>query len=219
MVENNNVPVQGEVELGTDIENTESTVNVTDNGNSKRSLIDQVIDVISDVVSKLVNPNQAGKVKSLVRDVLVTVFALCAADEYALGVRVDGELYRYSDYSAPVGVAKLLVAKRVVVRDVSTAKDYLARDKFKAVGKVLTPSDFAVAIKQIQAALRVNSNSSPLSRPEEALLSEAAQYAVTGGKVADRSQTCIYFVSIISDDEARVAVKEWAKTVALSLFN
>lgn len=220
MQNDSNLSIESEASAA-DNQNADVTVNAnTDKGNgSKRSLIDQVIDIIADVISRLVNPNQQGKIKSLVRDVLVTVYALCAADEYALGVRVDGELYRYGDYTAPAGVAKLLVAKRVVVRDVATAKDYLNRDKFRAVGKVLTPADFSLSVRQIQAALRINSNATPLSRPEEALLSEATQYAVNGGKVVDRTQKQIYFLSLISDDEARVDIKEWAKTVALNMFD
>lgn len=216
-MENNKLSNQNEVNVVTDSQNT--TEVKVDSESTRKSLMDQVIDIISDTVSRLVNPNQQGKVKSLVRDVLVTVYTMCAADEYALGVRVDGELYRYSDYTAPEGVAKLLVAKRVVVRDVPSAKDYLSRDKFKVSGKVLTPADFAMSIRQILSALRLNSNCQALSRPEEALLSEAAQYAVTGGKVADRSQKTVYFISLITDDEARVSVKEWSKTVALTLFN
>lgn len=216
-MENTNLSNQNEVIATTENQNSAETK--VESESTKKSLMDQIIDVISDTVSRLVNPNQQGKVKSLVRDVLVTVYTMCAADEYALGVRVDGELYRYNDYTAPEGVAKLLIAKRVVVRDVPSAKDYLSRDKFKVSGKVLTPADFAMATRQILSALRLNSNCTPLSRPEEALLSEAAQYAVTGGKVADRSQKTIYFISLVSDDEARVSIKEWAKSVALTLFN
>lgn len=216
-MENSKLSNQNEVTTLT--ENQNEVEAKVESESTNKSFMDQVVDVISDTVSRLVNPNQQGKVKSLVRDVLVTVYTMCAADEYALGVRVDGELYRYNDYTAPEGIGKLLIAKRVVVRDVPSAKDYLSRGKFKVSGKVLTPADFAMAIRQILSALRLNSNCTPLSRPEEALLSEAAQYVVTGGKVADRSQKTIYFISLISDDEARVPIKEWAKSIALTLFN
>jgi hypothetical protein len=185
----------------------------------KRGLIDSIIQTMADTVASLVSPNQQGKTRELVRNVLTTVYAMCAEDEYAIGIVVDGELYRYSDYCSTSGLKELLIAKRVVVTDVPSARDFLVRDKYRASGKVLTPATFAQAVKQIQKGLRSTGNIDVLSRPDLALLSEAAKSAVNGGKVAERTQHAVYFLSLVCDDEARVDVKEWARTKALTLFD
>lgn len=184
-----------------------------------KGTLDQVVDYIAKAVASLVSSKTQNDAKACVRDVLNTIFTMCSVEEYDLGLRVDGELFRYSDYEAPARIADLLVAKKVVVRDVATAKDFLDRKKYIVSGKALSPADFKLKCKKVCGMLRVNPTFQTISRPEIALMSEAAQYASNGGKVADRTQKQLYFLTLKSDDEASIALGEWAKSIAVELFS
>lgn len=185
----------------------------------KRGIIDEVIDTIAKGTALAANPNRVADVTRNMKAVLTTLFALNALDEFQLGPVVDGQRYRYDDYAAPEDLANLVIAKRVVAADNSSAVDFLKKDMYKADGRILAPADFSLAIREIRKALRSNVESKPITRTDLALLSEATQYAVNGGKVVDRTQKTIYFLTYKFDEEARVPIREWAKTFAAKLFN
>jgi len=183
------------------------------------SLYDQAIDTMCEEIGQLVHYKKADETKENVRNVLATVCAMSSQDEFAVGIRVKGEMWRFSDYTAPDGIGKLLAPKRVVVSDVSSARDFLDRGKFKAKGRVLNPSDFESAIRFVQKQLRVNSELKPLSRSDLTLLEAATKVAVRGGKVVNRTQDQILFLTTWFDDEARVNIRDWAKDKAAKLFS
>lgn len=185
----------------------------------KRGLIDEVVDTIAKGTALMANPNKVADVTRNMKSVLTTLFALNTLDEYQLGPIVDGQRYRYDDYQAPEDLANLVIAKRVVAADNASAVDFLKKEMYKAEGRMLSPADFALAIREVRKALRSNVESKPISRPDLALLSEATIYAVNGGKVVDRTQKTIYFLTYKFDEEARVPIREWAKTFAVKLFN
>jgi hypothetical protein len=193
--------------------------NSTKPEDKKRGLIDEVVDTIAKGTAQAANPNKVADVTRNMKSVLTTLFALNTLDEYQLGPIVDGQRYRYDDYQAPEDLANLVIAKRVVAADNASSVDFLKKDMYKAEGSVLSPADFALAIREIRKALRSNVESKPISRPDLALLSEATIYAVNGGKVVDRTQKTIYFLTYKFDEEARVPIREWAKTFAVKLFN
>jgi hypothetical protein len=187
--------------------------------NIANTIIDVIINAIAKAITNLVKTSDAKDAEKKVKTILCTVFALNVLDEYATGVRIGGELYRYSDYELPAGLAKLIVPMKVVVIDNLTAKDFLTHNAYiSQLYKPLTPAELKMAIKKVCGYLRTNPEFQPLSRPSVGLLSEAAKYAVNGRKVVDAKQSCVYFLNIKCDDEARVNITEWCQNVVLTLF-
>lgn len=182
------------------------------------SLLDSVINQMVDEIKDLVHHKKQDAVGERVRNVLATVCAMSRESEYSVGIRINGELWRFNEFQAPEGIVKLVAPKRVVVSDVGSARDFLDRGMFKAKGRLLNPSQFGEAIRFIQSNLHVNPNQVPVSRSDIMLLQDAAKYAVKGGKVADRTQDTIIFLTIWCDDEARITLRDWARDKAAKLF-
>lgn len=192
-----------------------------DNSSVKKveSLIDLVISWIASTVAQLVRATDAKEVTQSVKRILVTIMHINAADEYVDDVRVGGDRYLISEYVGTKGLADLLVGRACVLRECSSPRDFLDRKKFKPSGQPLTPSQFNLEVKKVCGKLRANPAVNPLSRPSRQLLSEAASFAVNGKKVADRNQRAILFLTTTFDDDTVVDLQEWARTIALSLFN
>lgn len=189
------------------------------NNNKGYNTIDFVIATTAKAVKDLVRTSDAKDAELKVQDILATIFMLNSLDEYAIGARIKGDLYRYSDYECPAGLRGLIVPAKVVVVDNSTARNFLDSRSFKSESfDFLTPAEFKLAVKKVCSYLRINPEFQAISRPSVGLLSEATKYAVNGRKVGDAKQTCINFLTIKCDDEAKVNISEWCQTIVTTLF-
>jgi hypothetical protein len=188
-----------------------------ENSASTKSM-SKVINIIADAVGDLVRANDRKEAVSKTQDILSTLMQINSLGEYELGLRVGGELYRFSEYQVPTKLAALVVAAKVVVSDVNTAVDFLDRKKYAVDGVILNPSQFYASCKKLCVLLRVNPEFQALSRPSVELLSEATKYAVNGGKVCDLKQNRIYFLKQRFDSEQVVKIDEWAVMRAMELF-
>lgn len=214
--------------ISAEVENT-NTNNVPEDASSKKSNDAKFKSVAFLIVSTVVETMAAaartadqGEVRAAMRKVLTTLFALSALDEYALGLRIDQDLWRYNDYIVPASLASLLAPRKVVVRDVASAFDLLARDKFMTGlnrNDVLRPSDFGVEWRKVCSKLRINVQGAELSRPSVELLADATKYAINGRKVPDRNAAKVVFLKQSFDDEACIDIVEWAKNFALKLMS
>lgn len=216
-----NLPKGAEIE-GVTVEDT-SEVAVSNNQNNSKGatpIIIRIMNVIIETVGSMVRSGDQKAVKAAMREILTTVFAMCSLGEYELGLRVDGTLYRYDDYQVPAALRDLLVARKVVVRDVLTAKDFLDRSVYGRgldTNLLLSPARFAVAWKKVCVGLRINPEAAVLSRKSVALLADVTKYAVTSGKVPEGDIPTVYFLTQKFDDEANYDLEEWARSFAIKL--
>lgn len=192
------------------------------NGGVKKSIIVDLIQLISMYVGAMVRTGDAKSVSNSMSKILTTVFAMCALDEHEIGLRVRGELYRFEEYRAPAALGSLLIARKVVLRDVITAIDFLNRSEYAKglkTSDLLTPSEFAIELKKVAVRLRKNFDDQPLSRPTVALMADASQYAVNGRKFPDSVRKGIYFLNQRFDQEAMTSIDTWASNFALTLID
>jgi hypothetical protein len=178
-----------------------------------------IINLMATEVSRLAKSNDKEAVRKMTEEVLATVFTMCAADEYAVGIFVGDRLYRYDDYAAPTAIGNLLVAKRVSVSDSPSSVDFLDRSKYNTGIKALEPGSFASNIKTICSKLRTNPNIQQLSRPSYAAITEAVPNAVVGDGVSSLKQVVLYYLKTKFDDCYDIAVAQWCKANAVSLFS
>lgn len=194
---------------------------VEDSGASSKqttNVITAITNKMSSEVAKLVRTSDAKQTKEMVSDMLRTVFNVNSLDEYAVGVRVNGELYRFDEYQIPTGMLRLVTASKVVVRDTASANDFLERKKFYQPGKMLTPGEMITTSRVIFSRLRIQPNLTTLSRPSLELLQDAAAYAVVGTRTADAKYEKLYFLTLTVDSEQNIPINEWTKRVSLKLF-
>jgi hypothetical protein len=188
------------------------------NGASSK-LIDKIIAEMAKTFSSMVKSSDQKVVEKRIKDVLVTLFALSAQSEYSLGLRINGDAYRYSDYRIPTGLQDLVAPKRVVLTDVPTAIDFLKREMYLPSGNPLTPTEFQVAWAEVRSRLRLRDGGGDFSRSEVGTLQDLAKYAVNGGKVSDRHAKKLLFLNTKFDDEQAVGVQDWAKTFVIDFVN
>jgi hypothetical protein len=186
---------------------------------NKKTPLDEVIDTMAATVGDLTRTSARDQVVTAVKSVLVTIAAMNSADEFEVGIRVSGVLYRFSEYEATSEVGNLVVAPRVVLSDTMSAINFFNKDGFQVTGRVLTPSEFAVAIRKICSNLRTNPNFTSISRPAVEILAESNRFAVNSNQVEDRNQSHITFLKTKFDGEKTVKVKEWARCKATKLFS
>lgn len=200
--------------------NNDSTEECGSNNNNTttRKTIDNVIDWTANAVSAMVRSGDAKETRILVANVLRTVFLFNSLGEYEIGVRIKGELYRFNDYQVPTGVSTLITAPKVSVNDVSTAVNFCDNKQFAASGIILTPGELIRDCKKVAMNLRTNPNFQAVSRPPFETLSNAAKYAVAGGKTEDTTCTKLYFLKVKCDEEQDLPLKEWAVRIAPKLF-
>lgn len=190
------------------------------NTSTKSRLIDDIIVTTAGSVAALGRATDSKKIADDVKSILRTVAEINTTSEYDIGLRVNGELYRYDEYQMTTRLSDLVVAARVEVHETVTSYDFSDKNAWKAtVGRVLTPSELIVAIKATSAKLRKNPNLNSCNRNNVLLLSEAAKYAVNGRKVPSRQQKSLYFLTIKCDDEACDKITEWCQTTAMTLFD
>lgn len=181
----------------------------------------RVVNIISDTVASLGKSADRSKISSNMKNILATGFAMCAQDEYSLGLRVNGQLYRYNEYLTTTKLAGLVVASRVVAFDANNATNFLKAKAYivpSTVGKVLDPIQYGKELKQVMICLRTNSELKAISRPSVALLSEAAKYSVVGGRVDSATQDLIYFLNTVFVDTQADKLSQWATKFGLELF-
>lgn len=203
-----------------DVEDTVSpTANDAENKtSSKKTYADEIIDKIAAAVKEGARNSDKGLVESLVKKLIGTIFSMNTLDEYATGIRVEGQLYRFEEYSCIPELASLVIAKKVVASDVMSAYDLCNHQKYDTKYGVCTPGEFLHAQKVLMNKLRLNSEMSTLSRPSTELLGSAVQFAVNGKQVSDKSNKTIYFLKHKFDDEARVSIDEWCRHYATKLL-
>lgn len=213
--------------IGVDQQSTDQTEpsqvegTVEDSGASVKQTANSITAItnkMSSEVAKLVRTSDSKQTKDMVSDMLRTVFNINSLDEYAVGVRVNGELYRFDEYQIPTGMMRLITASKVVVRDNASAYDFLDRKKYYQQGKMLTPGEMITTSRVIFSRLRIQPNLSTLSRPSLELLQDAAAYAVVGTRTADAKYDKLYFLTLTVDAEQNIPINEWIKRVSLKLF-
>lgn len=186
-----------------------------------KTVADKIINMIVETLIGFVRDRDALTTRNSMRGLLATIMAINEADEFETALHIDGERYFFEEYLMPGCMADLVVAKKVVVRDVGSAVDFLDRARYNTTYKPLTPSDFARALKQLGCNLRVNSwlDVKKVDRASHALLVAAASLAVTDKKVESRSQSAIYFLNATFDKNADTSIDEWCKRFAVTIAN
>jgi hypothetical protein len=206
------------VNADTNVNGDDVTSQKSPNG-SKSSMADDIVRDIANAVSQLGRSADRNNVKRDVTAILNLVFAVNSLGEYETGVRVGGDLYRIDEYEAPAAVAKLVVGRRVLLRDVVSGKDFLDRDRFMVTTKKLpTPGEFKAAVKRVSMALRTNPTLQSLSRPDFKLLADEAAFAVNRGRVSANDLDHIIYLKGSFDEEQRYLLSDWILTSANSLF-
>jgi len=202
-------------------ENLEVTKNPEDEVKTKKNLttVEKIAWIIASEVAKFAHPNSYKDVRDALNQILLTLLSINSLGEYEQGVRAkDGVYYRFNEYLIPSSFQSFVTGAKVVVADVGTAVDFLDRSKYPNKVDVLSPGQMASKFKWLGSMLRKPVTLVSLSRPGEMLLAEAAPFAVRGGRVADRAQKSIVYLTTKFDDEQTVAIEEWARFKALTLF-
>jgi len=203
-----------------DTPNQNEEVSVSNSKNSTKTILSGVIDKVAVSVSSLIRSGRADEVKKDVVNVLNTIAAMNAVEEHDVGIRVGGVLFRFGEYQAPASLADLVVASKVVLSDVISAVNFYDREKFKITAvTVLSPAEFAKAIRKICAALRTNPTFVQINKPSIALLADSNKYSVTSRKVEDSHQKYITFLKGQYDGEKLIPIDEWAIELSLRLFS
>jgi hypothetical protein len=176
-----------------------------------------VVETITKSVVELARVSDVAAVTDASRRVFTTLMTMSSCDEFALGLKVDGELYRFSEFMVPNSLVDFVSPERVVARDVSSAKDLLKRSKFTAGLKesnLVNPSDFALCWKTLSSKIRVPFQMVQVRRDPVMLLADAVKYAVVGTYVQDRNISRILFLKDTYEDEGHVSIADWAKSFA-----
>jgi hypothetical protein len=184
------------------------------------TFIDRLIHTIAIACMSLVRYSDRKDTYKYVRSILATIFVMCSLDEYAVGPMVKQTLYRYDDYTVLPALSRLLVAKKVIVKDVPSSKTFLSSEKYAPKDtEALTPGEMLLAQKRVCTAMRSNPSFAPLSRSPIVLIGEAAGLVISNKNVVDKDQDSIYFLKVSCDDEARIPAEEWCNQISTKLFN
>lgn len=189
-----------------------------DNG-SNSTYMDSVINNICAEAANLVKDSDRKALRDNLKGILNTIMVMNCADEYAIGIRVKGDLYRFTDYQGLSTINDLVIAAKVVVEAVPTAIDLLKREAYKVSGDALTPSEFALATRVVCRLMRINPVLSSISRPSEAVLADVTKYVVNSRKVRSASNSKLYFLKSSFDNEAVIPVPQWTKNFVSRLFS
>lgn len=186
---------------------------------TKKTNMDKIVEAIAyAVASTSRNERDERQVRELMTGVLNTLMSINALDEYAIGLKVDGTLYRFNEYEVTEGLSRLVNGAKIVLRDVPSARDFADRSAYIVSGGILTPSEVKSNLVKLGRILRVNLSFVAVSRQFVELLTEAVQYACVGGTVAELRQPKIVFLSQKFDSEQDVKVTEWARMFGSNLF-
>jgi uncharacterized coiled-coil protein SlyX len=160
-------------------------------------------------------------VSQVLGQILRTLFSINGLGEYELGIKAqDGVFYRFDEYQIPETFQAFVLGGKVVVSDVGTAVDFLARKEYQGLtANYLTPAEMMTSFKWLGSKLRVPISFKALSRPQVSLLAEVASFAVRSKKVADRNQASIVFLTNKFDEEQTTSIEEWAHIKAINLFS
>lgn len=202
-------------------ESLEVTKNSDGEGKAKRELtaIERVARIIASDVAKFAAKGSDTEVRNTLNQILLILFSINSLGEYEQGVRAkDGVFYRFEEYVIPSTFQTFITGARVVVSDVGTAVDFLDRARYRSEVEILSPGEMASKFKMLGSKLRKPVNLVSLSRPRVMLLAEATPFAVRGGRVTDRAQKSIIYLTTKFDEEQNVSLEEWAHFKALELF-
>lgn len=197
----------------------EESVSNNQKAENKTAKVLSVYETMAKHVSELARTSDKKTVQDDVAKILNTIAAMNATEEDAIGIRVGDTLYRFSEYEGTQGLGELLVAGRVVLSDVVSARNKAKNDMFKFDSqRLLDPSQFTKAVRKVCSALRINASLSPFSKPNTSLLADSNKYAVYSGKVEDRQQPRIVFIQGEYDAEKAIRIDEWMIKRAMTLF-
>lgn len=222
MAENINV-VNHETQMSDEVsssENQNTRFAKDENTTDQRTPMDRIIETMSKAVATLARSSKTVTVEAACKSVLVTIAAMNNVDEYAVGLRVAGYMYRFNEYEAPAGVRELVNSSRVVLTDTMSAKNFYKRDAFKTtIGKVLSPGDFIASVRLICSNIRSNPTLSPVDKAKVELIADSNKYAVNSGRVEDRAQPRITYLTTAFDSDKDVPINDWIQTRAMTLFS
>jgi len=181
--------------------------------------IERVAWIIASEIAKLAHPKAEKEVRETLNQILLVLFSINKLGEYEQGVRAkDGVFYRFEEYIIPSTFQAFVTGAKVVVADVGTAVDFLDRSKYNHQVEILSPGEMAAKFKWLGSKIRKPVTLVSLSRPKVMLLAEATPFAVRGGRVTDRAQKSIVYLTTKFDSEQNVDIEEWARFKALELF-
>jgi hypothetical protein len=183
--------------------------------NAKTSGGNALNQALSEAIGHLAfRSNDVASLTQDVRTILRTISAMNQAKETSIGITVDGQLYRFTDYKLPSFFSNLVGPAKVVASDVVTAIDFLDRKRYADPGDILDPAEMQIKLKEVFKKLRINPACDPVSRDSLWLISEATKYAVTNGKVVDSKQSKFVYLNTKFDNEAEYSVRQWANHYA-----
>jgi uncharacterized coiled-coil protein SlyX len=216
-----NQNVEQTEEITTNNQNGETVAADSAKPNRTASILDTIISIICSDVSKLAHPRDSKAVSQVLGQILRTLFSINGLGEYELGIKAqDGVFYRFDEYQIPETFQAFVLGGKVVVSDVGTAVDFLARKEYQGLtANYLTPAEMMTSFKWLGSKLRVPISFKALSRPQVSLLAEVASFAVRSKKVADRNQASIVFLTNKFDEEQTTSIEEWAHIKAINLFS
>lgn len=199
----------------------EGFTNMSDDSNTekKETAMDKVIKQIARQVAAPARHSDIATVEALTVKVLATIMAINCTDEFAVGIKVDGELYRFNEYLAPANLRQLVVPRRIVVMDSPSAVDFLDRKAYRVSTAPLTPADFSKAIRVIKAKIRATGTDSELSKLPVELLAAASNSTLLKGRVKSRTQNRLICLTVVIDQDHDVDVKTWASMFGATLFD
>lgn len=141
-------------------ENMASTFNSV-SGKARRNvtffdiLAKHMADCMLEVTATKVDPQTF---RADVLNVVRTLVALGASDEYSLGIRVGGQLFRFGEYAVMTEFTPYVAPKKVIVlgeNEEGYCSDLVNRRAYQMNGgSVLSPDNFLMAEKRINKAYR-----------------------------------------------------------------
>lgn len=217
LVDTQSTTSEGDTTLNTNPATVDADANAANNLNKAKTTSKEnaVNKALSEAIGQLAfRSNDVNDLTREVRSILRTISAMNQAKETAIGIVVDGQLYRFSDYELPALFRDLVGPAKVVALDVVSAKDFLDRSRYADPGRTLDPAAMKITLKEVFRKLRINPPLEKVSRDSLWLISEATKYAVTNGKVVDSKQSKFVYLTMKFDDEAEYSVSQWAQHYA-----
>lgn len=220
----NTIVVGHETQMSDEVASTEKQdarfVTKGENTTDQRTPMDRIIETMSKAVATLARSSKTTTVEAACKSVLVTIAAMNNVDEFTVGLQVSGFMYRFNEYEAPAGVRELVNASRVVLTDTMSAKNFYKREAFKTtIARALTPGEFIASVRLICSNIRTNPTLSPVDKARVELIADSNKYAVNSGRVEDRAQPRITYLTTAFDSDKAVPINDWIQTRAMTLFS
>lgn len=202
------------------LETEEIQLEATSEDESRMTVVDNLATSLSVLVDQYSRTN--AKVGNDVLNIVRTIAEINRESELSVGIRVEGDLYRFAEYRTLSQLAELVDGAAIKIADDEEAIDFKDRKQWAMNrGKVLTPSGFALATKQLTSALRIRDPQITTLTREFETLAVAAEYSLVGGKVASSSQKRVTFLKsqVYKGNYYGVNLKEFARRKVCDLLD